>query len=775
MTLPLVRRTRIRLALVGRRIARTLGARARAEKAFRQQRLLLESVFGSMRDGVIAADANRRFLLFNSAAQRLLGIGAADVEAARWNEHFGAFLPDGVTPFPVEDMPLTRAIRGESTDDVTMLIRHLRLPRDVWLDVSGRPLRDPDGALRGGVVILRDVTARRETESALRLSEERFRSLVESIKDDAMFLLDHEGRIASWNAGAERITGYTAAEIVGEHVSRLYAFNEIELGRPQEELAIATRAGRFEGEGWRIRKDGAPYWAGVMMTTIQDPSGEIRGYTTVSRDLSEGRRSETRYRALLEATPDAIIIVNQEGRIELANAQTESLFGYARPDLVGQPVDMLVPERFRGVRGGHPTGCFKSSMNRGAGAGLERLAVRSDGTEFPVEITISPLETEDGVVALAAIRDGTERKRAENRFRALLESAPDAMVIVDQNGCIELANAQMERLFGFTRPELIGKTVDMLVPERFRGSHAGHRHNFFAAPKRRAMGEGRELFGLRRDGTEFPVEISLSPLEDPSGSSVTATIRDITERKRAEQHLVQTIAELKRSNDELEQFAYVTSHDLQEPLRMVASYTQLLAKRYKGRLDGDADEFIAFAVDGSARMRRLIQDLLAYSRAGTSDEPPCEISSEDALSEAMANLEGAVEEATATITHGPLPKVTMNHAQLVQIFQNLIGNAIKYRGAEAPRIHVTARSEHGQAHVFSVQDNGLGIDPEHFERVFVIFQRLHGRDKFTGTGIGLAICKKLVERNGGRIWLDSEPGNGSTFHFALLKNNGGRA
>ena len=253
---------------------------------------------------------------------------------------------------------------------------------------------------------------------------------------------------------------------------------------------------------------------------------------------------------------------------------------------------------------------------------------------------------------------------------------------------------------------------------------------------------------------------------------MTAAIRDITERKKSEEHLVKTVAELKRSNDELQQFAYVASHDLQEPLRMVASYTQLLAQRYKGRLDSDADEFIAYAVDGSNRMQGLIQDLLAYSRAGTNGKALREISSENALKEALANLRATIEESGAVVTHDSLPAITTDDTQLVQLFQNLVGNAIKYRTAEVPHVHVSAAKNGGNEWIFSVRDNGMGIDPQYFERIFIIFQRLHGREEFKGTGIGLAICKKIVERLGGRIWVESQPEKGSTFSFALPERDG---
>jgi light-regulated signal transduction histidine kinase (bacteriophytochrome) len=259
----------------------------------------------------------------------------------------------------------------------------------------------------------------------------------------------------------------------------------------------------------------------------------------------------------------------------------------------------------------------------------------------------------------------------------------------------------------------------------------------------------------------------LSPLESAEGTLVTAAIRDISVRQKAAANLLQKMEELHRSNEELGHFAYVASHDLQEPLRMVASYTQLLSRRYKGKLDADADEFIAFAVDGASRMQRLIQDLLAYSRVGTKGKDLAAISSEDALQQALANLRGAIEESGALVTHDTLPAVMADEMQLTQLFQNLVGNAIKYQKPGVPKVHISATRNGGKKWDFAVKDNGLGIEPQYFERIFGMFQRLHKRDEFAGTGIGLAICKKIVERHGSNISVESKPGNGSTFHFAL--------
>lgn len=354
----------------------------------------------------------------------------------------------------------------------------------------------------------------------------------------------------------------------------------------------------------------------------------------------------------------------------------------------------------------------------------------------------------------------------DDHFRQLLEAAPDAIVIVDGGGAIRSINQMTEILFGYDRAELMGQPIECLIPERFRQHHHHHRAAYFNRAHTRPMGSGLELNALRKDGTEFPVEISLSPLQTPDGNVVISVIRDITERRQAQQTLEQHARELERSNAELQQFAYVASHDLQEPLRMVASYAQLLDRRYRDRLDGDALEFIDYIVDGATRMQHLINDLLAFSRVGTREQTFAAVDANTVVKRVIANLGIAIEETGAKISVEELPPVMGDSMQLVQLLQNLIGNAIKFHGDSPPQIHISARTDNDMIR-FAVTDNGIGIDPQYAERIFQLFQRLHNKRDYPGTGIGLAICKKIVERHGGKIWLESDPGSGTSFYFTL--------
>ena len=493
---------------------------------------------------------------------------------------------------------------------------------------------------------------------------------------------------------------------------------------------------------------------------------------SIARSLDEPNRMlaqmEGRYRGLLEAAPDAMVVVNGAGEIVLLNLQAEKQFGYHRDELVGQQVTNIIPEGFAERIIADDLRSAADALAQQIGTGIELVALRKDRTEFPIELMLSPLEGSEGILVTAAIRDISVRKAAERRLAhlaALVESSDEAIFSKALDGTVLSWNRGAERLYGYTPAEMIGRPISLLLPP-------DRLHEVEEMIERLLQGEAIEHFETVRvckNGGLIDISVTVSPIKDADGKITGASTiaRDISARKTAEASLLQKVDELARSNEELGQFAYIASHDLQEPLRMVASYTQLLSRRYKGRLDPDADEFIAFAVDGASRMQRLIEDLLAYSRVGTRGLDLVRTSSEEAFGQALLNLRGSIEASGAKVTHAPLPEVLADEHQLVQLFQNLVGNAIKYRRDGVPRVHVSAVGNAKTNWRYAVKDNGIGIDPQYFEKIFGMFQRLHNRDEFAGTGIGLAICKKIVERHGGTISVESRPGRGSTFHFTL--------
>jgi PAS domain S-box-containing protein len=362
----------------------------------------------------------------------------------------------------------------------------------------------------------------------------------------------------------------------------------------------------------------------------------------------------------------------------------------------------------------------------------------------------------------------TERQLSEERLRLLIDGAKDyAIVMLDLSGCVTSWNEGATRIKNWHEEEILGRHLSLFyLPDAAADGLP-------ARDLERAASAGRhaaEIWQLRKDGSKFMAEVIISAIRNDSGTLLgfSTVTRDITERRRSEEQLQTTLLELERSNKDLEQFAYVASHDLQEPLRMVSSYTQLLAQRYEGQLDERAKKYIDYAVDGAVRMQRLINDLLAYSRVSTQGKTLEIIDSQVTLDEALFNLSAAVEENLVAVNRSSLPRVRADAAQLAQLFQNLVSNAIKFRGVAAPEVHVSAL-DLGSDWRFSVQDNGIGIEARYADKVFVIFQRLHTRLEYPGTGIGLAMCKRIVERHGGRIWFESEPGKGSTFYFTLPK------
>jgi len=354
-----------------------------------------------------------------------------------------------------------------------------------------------------------------------------------------------------------------------------------------------------------------------------------------------------------------------------------------------------------------------------------------------------------------------ETKQSKELFRTLFHRSPIGTYII-QDGRFRLVNRQLAYILGYDEDELIGRPALGFVLMEDRNAVRDNAVRMLKA----GSSVGYEFRIITKQARIKWVMETVTPVHYHKKRATLGSLIDVTERKQMEERLKQITLDMQRSNTELEQFAYVISHDLHEPLRMVSSYTQLLAKRYRNELDADADEFISYAVDGARRMQALLNDLLGYSRVGTRGKPFALVDCQRVVEQAMSNLRIAIEECGASVTYDVLPGVLGDEGQLVRLFQNLIGNGIKFRGAEAPCVHISALRWHNIV-TFSVKDNGIGIDPQHSRTIFEIFRRLHTREEYPGTGMGLAICRKIVERHGGRISVQSRPGEGSTFFFTI--------
>ena len=363
---------------------------------------------------------------------------------------------------------------------------------------------------------------------------------------------------------------------------------------------------------------------------------------------------------------------------------------------------------------------------------------------------------------------GVLQPHIDGNFAELFEWSPCGLLVVDAAGIIRLVNREIERTYGYTRDELVGRPIEVLVPSAAHGAHVLAREDFHRRGESRPMGHARVVSGLRKDGTPVLAEVALMSLTMSGQPVVIASVVDVTDRERLLERLREQADALARSNADLSQFASVAAHDLQEPLRMVASYAELLDERCRGQLDDKGLKYLGYVGEGARRMQQLVRDLLAYAQVDTTDGPKAEISLDAVLAVTLANLRVAIEKAGATVTVDPLPVVCGDETQLVQVFQNLIGNALKFRREAAPTVRVSVADD-GLCWRIEVADNGIGIDVRHQTRVFEMFQRLHARGQFDGHGMGLAIVQRVVQRHGGRIWFESAPGEGTRFFFTVRK------
>ncbi len=756
------------------RLRRENAERKQVEEALKEAHTRTNDTLESIRDGFFSLDRDWRFTFINRQAAEIDGLRPEQLLGRNIWEAYPRLI----------GTRLETVYRRVMQDRVPEHFEQGGLDADTWYEIRVYPTGD------GGIsVCWLDKTAQKRAEEALQDREERFRLLFENMQE-ALFVFEPvtdtdgcivDGRYVEVNAAAERFVGKTRAALIGRttvgvlggappEVSRDTFRRVARTGEPVRYVEYSRRLDR-----WYETFTYAPQPGRVAMLVLD---------ITERKQAEEAlRESEAKYRNLVDLSPDAIIL-EREGVITYANPAALRLYGAATlEDLTEKNRLKFVHPEYRAIVEAR----IRELREKGYISPLEIQIVRLDGATVDAETTGSLMHIDGVPHGQIVMRDITKRKRAEADLRAALEkehlrateldatlaSIASGVIIYDSTGSIVRINDAVQKMISRISPSLDRihfekrmATFGVLRPE---GTPLPQEATPYYRALRGETVQGEEVMVTRLGREPLWVNTSAAPIRDDRGAIVgaIAILTDITERKRAEEALKEYAQKLQRSNEDLERFAYISSHDLQEPLRTMVTFTQLLEKRYRSQLDTDADEYLHYIVGAGKRMQTLINDLLEFARVNTKggDFHPTDATA--VVEDALAFIHSKTEENGATITHDPLPRVIADANQLRQVFQNLVSNAIKFRRPDVPpAIHISAQRQDGMVR-FSVTDNGIGIEPQYYDRIFVIFQRLHGMDAYEGTGIGLAIVKRIIDRHKGRIWVESEPGKGSTFYFTV--------
>ena len=756
-------------------VTRDISERKRMEEELRSSEERFKVLFEYAPDAYSLHDLEGKFLDANRTAEELFGYPREEMVGKSFAD-MKMLIPEHLEK--VAQLILD-TIEHEAAGPEEFVIR--KMDRNE-ITVETRTFRVRIGEYDLVLASTRDITERKQVEELLREIERR-NQILEENSTDVIWILDTDLKPTYISPSVERLRGYTVEEVLNQSIGEWLAPGSFEqvMQLLQEGIAHLNVHGLTEDLKHRViemeltRKDGTTVWTETRANLLVDARNQLTGMLGVSRDITERRmaedalrQSEEKLRLVFESMGEGLIIGDLQGTILQPNEAALRIAGYDdKNEVAGKSIFEFLPQRI------HQEALedMRRVLESGKSGNLEYQLVRKDGSEVDIEGTANVVKDSEGnpSTTITLIRDITERKRArqelqdaERRWRTLLNNSPDNIISVDSKGIIQFINRPV---LGLPLEEIIGSSIFQFIRTNQREMY---RMNLEKAFK---TGEAISFEVEGRDDTWFMNRFV--PISNEKNEIITVMIiaTDITDRERMAKVLLKKTAELELSNRELEQFAYVASHDLQEPVRMVASYLQLIVRKYQDRIDTDGEDYIGFAVQGATRLQAMIKDLLVYSRVGTRGIHFVITDCEKIIDRVLAELETEIKGCKGVVTRDPLPSITVDSSQLELLFYHLISNAIKFRVDRPPKIHVSAQSGKSEW-VFSVSDNGIGIEPQYVDRIFQVFQRLHAGGKYPGTGIGLAVCKRIIERHEGSIWVESEFGRGSTFFFTIPVKGG---